>query len=170
VLLASRLVQDMAQVFGISALASEADFPADLESLRQLLLQVAEYNANRIKLSTDMADMSTMIKERIVKAEDCRLISDFARARAAYVEIHDINLKLRQQYTKRETNHNELLACLKARLLSRAPLLMVAGLAHCTGSSNYCSHAPGRKQGNLSICFLAGRRFSHQINSCCPSR
>ena len=34
--LASRLVQDMAQVFGISALTCDADFPKDMEVLRQL--------------------------------------------------------------------------------------------------------------------------------------
>ena len=111
--LASRLVQDMAQCFGITALSCEADFPKDLEHLRQLLTQVADFNANRVKLSTDMADMCNMVKERVVKAEDCRIILDIARARTAYVEIQDINLKLRQQYTKREANHQQLLACLK---------------------------------------------------------
>jgi Bardet-Biedl syndrome 2 protein len=115
--LASRLVQDMAQYFGITVLSSEADFPKDLENLRQLLTQVADYNANRVKLSTDMADMCNMVKERVVKAEDCRIIMDIARSRSAYVEIHDINLKLRQQYTKREANHQQLLACLKGRPL-----------------------------------------------------
>jgi Bardet-Biedl syndrome 2 protein len=111
--LASRLVQDMAQCFGITALSCEADFPKDAENLRQLLAQVADYNSNRVKLSTDMADMCNMVKERVVKAEDCRIILDIARARSAYVEIQDINLKLRQQYTKREANHQQLLACLK---------------------------------------------------------
>jgi hypothetical protein len=112
--LASRLVQDLAQCFGINSLSCEADFPKDLEILRQLLIQVADYNSNRVKLSTDMADMCNMVKERVVKAEDCRIILDIARARSAYVEIQDINVKLRQQYTKREANHQQLLACLKA--------------------------------------------------------
>ena len=82
---ASRLVQDMAQVFGITALSCESDFPKDLEALRQLLVQVADYNSNRVTLSTDMADMCNMVKERVVKAEDCRIILDIARARSAYV-------------------------------------------------------------------------------------
>ena len=82
---ASRLVQDMAQVFGITALSCEADFSKDLEALRQLLVQVADYNSNRVTLSTDMADMCNMVKERVVKAEDCRIILDIARARSAYV-------------------------------------------------------------------------------------
>lgn len=90
--LAARLVQDMAQVFGVSALTCEADFPKDLETLRQLLAQVADYNANRVRLSTDMADMCNMVKERVVKAEDCRIILDVSRARSAYIEIHDIKL------------------------------------------------------------------------------
>ena len=55
--LASRLVQDMAQVFGISSLTCDADFPKDMEVLRQLLVQVSDYNGNRVRLSTDMADM-----------------------------------------------------------------------------------------------------------------
>ena len=55
--LASRLVQDMAQVFGIAALTCDADFPKDMEVLRQLLVQVSDYNGNRVRLSTDMADM-----------------------------------------------------------------------------------------------------------------
>ena len=42
--------------------------------------------------------MSTAVKERVVKAEDSRIILDISRARSAYVDIHDINLKLRQQY------------------------------------------------------------------------
>lgn len=84
---ASRLVQDMAQVFGITALSCEADFPKDLEALRQLLVQVADYNSNRVTLSTDMADMCNMVKERVVKAEDCRIILDIARARSAYVTL-----------------------------------------------------------------------------------
>ena len=91
-------------------------------------LQVSDYNANRVKLSTDMADMCNMVKERVVKAEDCRIILDVSRARSAYIEIHDINLKLRQQYTKREANHNQLLACLKARPRCFDPFFLVCGM------------------------------------------
>lgn len=165
--LAARLVQDMAQVFGISALTCEADFPKDLETLRQLLAQVADYNANRVKLSTDMADMCNMVKERVVKAEDCRIILDVSRARSAYIEIHDINLKLRQQYTKREANHNQLLACLKARPRCFDAFFFYMLLEYCVLLYFVLS---GCQSHYFAFCCPADRRRGHQAHSCRSSR
>jgi hypothetical protein len=58
----SEIIQDLVKFFNIAELESEAEFPAELHAFEEIINQVAECNATRIKLAADMADESQRIK------------------------------------------------------------------------------------------------------------
>jgi Bardet-Biedl syndrome 2 protein len=49
-----------------------ADFPVELESLREVLVKVDDFHAVRQKLTAEMADHSNLIRNLVVRAEDAR--------------------------------------------------------------------------------------------------
>ena len=53
----------------------------------QVLLQVDDYNAARIKMTAEMADTSQLAKTLVIKAEDARILEDVASMRAAYSQV-----------------------------------------------------------------------------------
>ena len=74
--LAAEVVQSMASYLNIDELQVEADFPKEFEELASVLEKVQEYQSSRQMLTADMAGNSGLIKSRIVRAEDARLIGD----------------------------------------------------------------------------------------------
>jgi Bardet-Biedl syndrome 2 protein len=74
---------------------------------------VEEYNVIRLKLSAEIADSSNMIKTLVIKAEDARILNDPDLMSKMYSQLHDLNGELVGEYTKRATNHEELLKSLK---------------------------------------------------------
>jgi hypothetical protein len=67
----SELVQDIVKHFKITELESEADFPAELEEFEQVINEVAECNASRLRLAADMADDSQRIKVTFFFLKQC---------------------------------------------------------------------------------------------------
>ena len=71
--LAGDVMQDLCSYLAVTELASTADFPAEMEALRELLQRVDQYNANRLKFTAEMADQSQLIKMLVVQGEDARI-------------------------------------------------------------------------------------------------
>ena len=67
----------------------------------QVLLQVDDYNAARIKMTAEMADTSQLAKTLVIKAEDARILEDVASMRAAYSQLYSLNAELLGEYNKR---------------------------------------------------------------------
>ena len=61
-------VQDLCQDIGVHELETNADFPAEIDALREVLLKVDEFNAVRLRLTAEMADSSGIVKTLVVKA------------------------------------------------------------------------------------------------------
>jgi Bardet-Biedl syndrome 2 protein len=72
--LAGDLVQDLCRYLNLDELESTATFPEDMEQLKGVLMRVTDYNAQRMKMTADMADVSQRVKSLIVKAEDNRIL------------------------------------------------------------------------------------------------
>ena len=66
--LAGEIVQDMCAYLGVAELASEADFPLEIEAFTEVLAQVDDYNLRRLELTANMADSSNAIKTLVIKA------------------------------------------------------------------------------------------------------
>ena len=98
---------------GIQHLDSEADFPIEMEALRETLRVGDERNARRSKLAAETADASNAVKALIVHAEDSRILRDMPAAIAAYGDLFDVNRELMVEHSKRAENHAELLKALK---------------------------------------------------------
>ena len=110
---AGTFVDAMCVGLGIENLDSEADFPAEMDLLRETLRVVDERNALRSKLAAETADTSNAVKALIVHAEDSRILRDFPAATAAYGDLFDANRELMVEHSKRAENHAELLKSLK---------------------------------------------------------
>ena len=107
------MIQDLAASLGYEELESVADFPRDLEAFRDVLLQVDEHNAVRVKLTAETADSAGVLKALVVKAEDSRLLKDVSAMRRAYGNLFALNRELIAEHQKRANNHTELLALLR---------------------------------------------------------
>ncbi|KAK7098674.1 BBSome complex member BBS2-like [Littorina saxatilis] len=111
--LAGDVIQSLAQFLNLEDLLTTADFPVEIETLKQVLFKVDEFHRVRQKLTAEMADHSNLIRSMVVRAEDARLMADMRSMRKGYMELFDLNRDLINGYNIRCTNHQELLSCLK---------------------------------------------------------
>jgi len=110
---AGELVQDLASYLQINELESVAHFPQEMERFKSVLMKVDEYNAVRLKLTSQMADDSNLVKALIVKAEDYRMLSDMGNLKKVFSTLQQTNNDLIAEYVKRANNHQQLLEQLK---------------------------------------------------------
>ncbi|OWF54157.1 Bardet-Biedl syndrome 2 protein homolog isoform X2 [Mizuhopecten yessoensis] len=110
---AGDVIQNLANFLNMEDLQVTADFPAEMENLKEVLLKVDEYNIVRQKLTAEMADHSNLIRSMVVRAEDARLMGDMKNMRKGYMELFNMNRDLINGYKIRCGNHQELLASLK---------------------------------------------------------
>lgn len=146
---AGEIVQDFSTFSQIHELETVAEFPQELEKLKQLLDQVERYNASRLQLMADMGDSSQFVKSLVIKAEDARILGDMEEMRRAYSELYITNKNLIGEYIKRSNNQEELLSALKQvnQIIQNAAKLRV-GTAK-TNIINQC-----REGKNFSLFFL----------------
>ncbi|XP_061177262.1 Bardet-Biedl syndrome 2 protein homolog isoform X1 [Saccostrea echinata] len=111
--LAGDIIQSLCQFLNIDDMQVTADFPEEMEKLRQILVKVDEFHAVRQKLTAEMADHSNLIRSMVVRAEDARLMGDMKNMKKGYMELYNMNRDLISGYKIRCGNHQELLACLK---------------------------------------------------------
>ncbi|KAL8584830.1 hypothetical protein ACOMHN_037535 [Nucella lapillus] len=111
--LAGDIIQALAQFLNVEDLLTTANFPIEIETLKQILIKVDEFHRVRQKLTAEMADHSNLIRSMVVRAEDARLMGDMRSMRKGYMELFDLNRDLINGYTIRCNNHQELLSCLK---------------------------------------------------------
>merc|ERR1719373_1272946 len=110
---AGELVQDLCAFLQVTELESTANFPDEMEKFKQVLMKVDEYNAVRLKLTAEMADSANLVKALIVKAEDYRMLSDMSNLKRIFSGLQHTNGDLIAEYSKRATNHQQLLTQLK---------------------------------------------------------
>lgn len=111
--LAGDIIQALATFLNIDDLPVVADFPDEMDKLKQILLKVDEYHSVRQKLTAEMADHSNLIRSMVVRAEDARLMGDMKNMKKGYMELYNMNRDLINGYKIRCSNHQELLVALK---------------------------------------------------------
>jgi len=111
--LAGEVLQDLCSFLQVNELETLAEFPQEMEAFRAVLLRVDDYNAARVKMIAEMADMSQAAKTLVIKAEDARILEDIKSMRWAYSELYHLNIGLLGEYSKRANNHEQLLLALK---------------------------------------------------------
>jgi len=107
--LAGDLINALATFLNIEELPVTADFPAEIETLREVLVRVDDFHAVRQKLTAEMADHSNLIRNLVVRAEDARLMGDMRNMKKGYMELYDLNRDLINGYKIRCNNHQQLL-------------------------------------------------------------
>eukprot|EP00906_Rhabdomonas_costata_P038539 RCo054403 len=110
---AGEIVQDLCSFLTLNELESVAEFPAEFEEFKKVLMKVDEFNAVRLKLTAEMADSSQLVKALVIKAEDARILNDMRLMKKMYSSLYDVNRELIGEYLKRANNHDELLSALK---------------------------------------------------------
>ncbi|XP_060066741.1 Bardet-Biedl syndrome 2 protein homolog [Ylistrum balloti] len=148
---AGDVIQNLANFLNMEDLQVTADFPAEIENLKEVLLKVDEYNVVRQKLTAEMADHSNLIRSMVVRAEDARLMGDMKNMRKGYMELFNMNRDLINGYKIRCGNHQELLASLKQvnQVIQKAGRLRVG--RYKTQVVNACRGAI--KSNNVSSLF-----------------
>lgn len=111
--LAGDLVQSLVGFFSIEDLNTVADFPNQMEDLRNVLAQVGELEKVRQQLTAEMADNSGVIGNLVVRAEDARMMNHIGNMKKAYAQLYNLNKDLMTGYKIRSNNHMQLLECLK---------------------------------------------------------
>jgi hypothetical protein len=66
-----------------------------------VLDDVEQYNATRLRLAAESAEMSGTVKELVVRAEDSRLLGDLSTMARTYARIMDTNRALLAEHQKR---------------------------------------------------------------------
>jgi Bardet-Biedl syndrome 2 protein len=74
--LAGDIIQALCVFLKIEDLQVTADFPDEMDKLKDVLVKVDEYHAVRQKLTAEMADHSNLIRSLVVRAEDARIMGD----------------------------------------------------------------------------------------------
>lgn len=149
--LAGEVIQSMATFLKIEDLQTTAEFPSQMEDLKNILEKVDELHAAGQKLTAEMADHSNLIRSLVVRAEDARLMGDMKNMRRGYMELYDLNRDLVNGYKIRCNNHTELLSCLKLvnQTIQRAGNLRVG--KHKAHMISSCRQAI--KNNNMSALF-----------------
>jgi hypothetical protein len=89
--LAGDIIQDLCRYLKIENLESLADFPAEMETFQGVLTRVEEYNAQRLKMSADIADSSNLVKTLVIKAEDSRILNEMNQMGKYYSQLYDVS-------------------------------------------------------------------------------
>ena len=120
--LTAEVVQDLAAFFQLRELESVVNFPKEMSHFEQVLQEVAEFNALRVKMAADMADDSQRVKALIVRAEDARIMTDMETMSRAYTDLYSLNNQCLAGYNNRMQSHTALLSALKEvnRMIQKA--------------------------------------------------
>eukprot|EP00727_Mastigamoeba_balamuthi_P010083 m51a1_g5698 putative bardet-biedl syndrome 2 protein homolog (629) ;mRNA; f:1021607-1024075 len=127
--LAGDIIQDLCEFLKITELESTASFPEEMETFKQVVTNVTEFNAARLKLTAEMADCSNLVKTLLIKAEDCRLLGDMRIMKQVYATLYEVNRELIGEYKKRENNQVALMNSLKEmnQTIQKAARLRMGG-------------------------------------------
>eukprot|EP00330_Aristerostoma_sp_ATCC50986_P011986 CAMPEP_0114579168 /NCGR_PEP_ID=MMETSP0125-20121206/3593_1 /TAXON_ID=485358 ORGANISM="Aristerostoma sp., Strain ATCC 50986" /NCGR_SAMPLE_ID=MMETSP0125 /ASSEMBLY_ACC=CAM_ASM_000245 /LENGTH=137 /DNA_ID=CAMNT_0001769739 /DNA_START=1318 /DNA_END=1731 /DNA_ORIENTATION=+ len=98
----------------IDNLESHADFPDEIQELKELIKKVNGANEARLHLAADMAESVKNAKTFIVKAEDARILGDMKQMKKMYSNLFIENRSLIGELLKRTSNHETLVTSLKS--------------------------------------------------------
>ena len=104
---------DLAASLQLSELESRAAFPATTANFVVLARRVKEQSEIRLRLTSEMADSTHLVKGLVVRAEDARMLGRMKDVRAIAAAVFRENEQLLAEHRKREVNHAALLAALK---------------------------------------------------------
>nr|BAJ93985.1 predicted protein [Hordeum vulgare subsp. vulgare] len=111
---AGDMIQDLCLFMDIQTdITSVAEFPLEMENLKEVLSKINNYNEIRMRLTADMADSIKNAKTFVVKAEDARILSQMGTMKKMYSNLFVENRNLITELMKRNNNHEALLAELK---------------------------------------------------------
>ncbi|CAF0727160.1 unnamed protein product [Rotaria sp. Silwood1] len=111
--LAGNIIQSLGKFLKIEDLQTSGDFPQEFEILEQVFYQIEEYQAARQRISSDMAEHASIIRNFLIRAEDARLIGDISVMKQHYIDLLNLNRDLINGYQIRCTNHEELMKNLR---------------------------------------------------------
>lgn len=110
----SELIQHLANFFNIQNLASDIEINQDYsKELVELMEGVRDLQAVRQRLTVDMADKMSQVRNSLNESENARSMDDMAEMRTFYSAILGGNQELMDLQNIRDTNYTELMHRLK---------------------------------------------------------
>ncbi|CAF0997148.1 unnamed protein product [Rotaria sordida] len=149
--LAGNIIQSLGKFLKIEDLQTVGDFPQEFEILEQIFYQIEEYQTVRQKLSSDMAEHASIIRNFLIRAEDARLIGDISIMKQHYIDLLNLNHDLINGYQIRCTNHEELMKNLRYlnQIIQKAGNLRIG--KYKTNTIKHCRAAIKENNAQLLI-------------------
>ncbi|ORX77874.1 hypothetical protein BCR32DRAFT_295342 [Anaeromyces robustus] len=89
------------------------NFPSEKQKLIGILSNIEDFNVNRMKLTSEIASLSDQLVRFFILAEDSKEINDIQNLRKGYYAINNLNHDIFLEYSKRSSNHEQLVNALK---------------------------------------------------------
>ena len=126
---ASELIQHLSSFLNVQQLSSEIEVSDEaLRDIVELTNSVRELQAVRQRLTVDMANQVSEVRNLFADAEAARLMGDTAELRRCYAAMAGGNRDLAGQQGLRQSNYSQLMDCL------RSVNLHVQHAASCRGT------------------------------------
>ncbi|XP_055357881.1 Bardet-Biedl syndrome 2 protein homolog [Paramacrobiotus metropolitanus] len=88
---AGDIVESIAEGMTIKLLSSRAHFPKAFNSLKDVFVQIDEYQKNRQRQAADIADRGSAIRSLLMKAEETKVLELWPEVRKYYLELRNQN-------------------------------------------------------------------------------
>ena len=111
--LAGEIIQDLCTSLGVSAQNSTAQFPKEEAAVRRALEEAGSLNAQRTRVSADIAESAQVLRGTTVRAEECRLRGDWDGVHRFLAASLDAHRDIFMEHSKRTTAHTTLMSLLK---------------------------------------------------------
>lgn len=111
---AAELIQHLSAFLNVQQLAADIEASESaIQSLLSLVHSTQELQAVRQRLTVDMANQVSVVRNLYADAEAARLLCDTAEMRRYYASIAGENRQLAGQQGVRRANYTQLMDCLK---------------------------------------------------------
>ena len=112
---ASELIQHLSSFLNVQQLSSEIEVSDEaLRDIVELTNSVRELQAVRQRLTVDMANQVSEVRNLFADAEAARLMGDTAELRRCYAAMAGGNRDLAGQQGLRQSNYSQLMDCLRS--------------------------------------------------------
>ncbi|XP_051169367.1 Bardet-Biedl syndrome 2 protein homolog isoform X1 [Leptopilina boulardi] len=110
---AGDVVQSLANYLGIVELSSEANFPAEEKRMVEILEKVKELKEIEVKLQTEAAGVTNVLKALMIRLEDSRILDDAKGMRKRITQLQNVGENFMRENEIRDNNYKELTSALK---------------------------------------------------------
>ncbi|GAU96928.1 hypothetical protein RvY_08295 [Ramazzottius varieornatus] len=127
---AGDVVECIAESMSVKQLTSRAHFPKAYDTLKDVFVQVEEFQKNRQRQVADIADRGSTIRAMLMKAEETKMLEVWPEVRKCFLELGNQNKAVLGDFRVQMEAHEKLTTGLKlvSQLIDKAARLRVGSV------------------------------------------